>query len=394
MNDATTSAPVVASTVTESRPVRERDYRLDFFRGLALVFIFMDHIPDNSLSYLTMRSFALCDAAELFIFISGFTAAMVYGRAMLREGWLMASARVYRRVWQLYVAHLCLFMIYNAEIAYTMLRFNNPLFSDELRVGSFLDQPEQTFIRVLTLQFQPSLLNILPLYIFLLIIFPLALLAMRRSLLLALIPSGLLYLAVQIWGINMPGYPQAHDWFFNPFAWQFLFVIAGAFGYSHATGRKLELRGRWLVPAAVVVVVAGFALQMSWTLHDVFNRIPNLLPTPVWLDDKTSMRPARLLNMLALVYLVARFVPRDARFLTSRLGWLLVLCGQKSLYVFCLTILLSVVAMTALSIVGSFLIMQIVVNMAGFGIMVALGLLLAWFDAGGRLPPRPRPQAA
>ena len=101
-------------------PRRPRDYRLDFFRGLALFFIFMDHIPDNALSYLTLRSFALSDAAEVFIFISGLTAGLVYGRALLREGAVMATAHVWRRVWQLYVAHLCLFMLFNAEVSYTV----------------------------------------------------------------------------------------------------------------------------------------------------------------------------------------------------------------------------------------------------------------------------------
>ena len=114
-----------------------RDYRLDFFRGLALVFIFIDHIPDNRLSTLTLRSYAFCDAAEVFIFISGYTAAMVYGRGLLKDGGLMCTARIWRRVWQLYVAHLCIFMLYNAEVAYTMNHYNNPLFADELQVGAF-----------------------------------------------------------------------------------------------------------------------------------------------------------------------------------------------------------------------------------------------------------------
>ena len=99
---------------------RGRDYRLDFFRGIALIFIFIDHIPDNAISYLTLRSFAFCDAAEVFIFISGYTAALVYARSFEKEGAAMGVARIYRRVWQLYVAHLCLFMIFKALIAFSV----------------------------------------------------------------------------------------------------------------------------------------------------------------------------------------------------------------------------------------------------------------------------------
>src|SRR5438132_1720661 len=89
------------------RPVSiERDLRLDFFRGLSLFFIFIDHIPNNFLGYFTLRSIAFSDAAEVFIFISGYTAALVYGRSMNQRGALFATAQVYRRVWQLYVAHI------------------------------------------------------------------------------------------------------------------------------------------------------------------------------------------------------------------------------------------------------------------------------------------------
>src|ERR1700679_4210290 len=167
-----------------------RDYRLDFFRGLALLFIFIDHIPDNTVSYFTLRSFAFCDAAEVFIFISGYTAALVYAPVFDREGIAMGVARIYRRIWQLYVAHICLFMVFNAEVAYTLKFLYNPLFADELQVGDYLNDPGEAFIRVLTLQFQPSLLNILPLYIVLLLGLPALIFCIRRNVLIGLIPSA------------------------------------------------------------------------------------------------------------------------------------------------------------------------------------------------------------
>src|ERR1700743_3963366 len=92
-------------------PVLPRDMRLDFFRGLALVCIFIDHIPGNYLGYFTLSAFGFFDAAEVFIFISGFTAALVYGRTLAVRGRLIARAQVLRRAWELYVAHIFLFMI-------------------------------------------------------------------------------------------------------------------------------------------------------------------------------------------------------------------------------------------------------------------------------------------
>src|SRR5437868_1340035 len=66
--------------------VGERELRLDLFRGLALWLIFVDHLPNNILAWLTIRNYGFSDATEIFIFISGYTAAFVYGRAMQQSG--------------------------------------------------------------------------------------------------------------------------------------------------------------------------------------------------------------------------------------------------------------------------------------------------------------------
>ena len=366
-----------------------RDYRLDFFRGAALFFIFIDHIPGNPLAYATLKSFAFADAAEAFIFISGYTAALVYGRVVLRDGPVMATLRIWRRVWQLYVAHLCIFMVYTAQVAYAMAHMTNPLYVENLGVGDFLQRPDITILRVLMLQFQPTHLDILPLYIALLFVFPGFILLMRRSITLAVALSAALYAVVQVWPINLPGHPDDEVWYFNPFAWQFLFVIAAALGFHRARdGDTAAPIPRWLVAAAIAV--AGFAcvVQLSWVLHDFNSTIPALLRRLLWPIEKTGLPLPRLLSILALAVLVARFVPRDARFLTSRLGWVVVLCGQNSLDVFCLSILLSVLGGILLTGLGDGLAMVTAVNLVGMLAMVALALGMAWYDGGGRLPRR------
>ena len=379
----------------ESR-ARKRDYRLDFFRGLALFFIFIDHVPDNPLAYVTLRTFALADAAEVFIFISGYTAALVYGQKMLRDGVLFATALIWRRAWQLYVAHLCLFMLYSAQVAYTVQHFSNPLFSDELGIADFLSRPAETLMRVLLLQFQPAYLDILPLYIFLLLIFPAFMLAMRRHFLWALIPSLALYVLARTTGMNMPGNTDSDGWYFNPFAWQFLFVIGACLGYAQATGRRMPRTGRWpraLFMAAILIAGAALVIQLSWTLHEYDPRIPGFLMQTLWPLDKSTLAPLRLLSILALAVLVARLIPRDAPFMTSRLGWIVVLCGQNSLHVFCLSILLSLLGNILLTFVSRTWWTLTVVNGGGILIMMGLGLLTAWYGADGHLPRRPRGHA-
>jgi hypothetical protein len=383
-------------TVRSAGATREagRDYRLDFFRGLALLFIFIDHIPDNTISYFTLRSFAFCDAAEVFIFISGYTAALAYAPAFERQGLAMGIARIYRRVWQLYVAHLCLFMLFNAEVAYTLKFLYNPLFADELQVGDYLNNPGEAFIRVLLLQFQPNLLNILPLYIALLLALPLLILMIRHHVVLGLVPSLILWLEANLFGWNMPGFPHGVLWYFDPFAWQLLFAIGLSLGCSRGRQQKYLSPGGWLPRTAIVFAAVAAFVSLSWTLHEAINWVPQYVVLPETWFDKTMLPPARLLSVLALAVLVETFVPRNASFLTSRLGWLVVLCGQSSLEIFCLSILLAVLANFVLNLEGYGLLLQCLVNLVGLLIMFGVGLLLAWFKDGGRVPVAPRRREA
>src|SRR5712692_3681115 len=170
-----------------------RDLRLDLFRGIALWLIFLDHIPTNIVNWVTIRNYGFSDAAEIFIFISGYTAAFVYGRAMRERGFTIAGARILKRAWQIYVAHIFLFMIYIAEIAYVTASFENPLFAEEMNAIDFLKQPDVTIIQALLLKFKPSNMDVLPLYIILLLLFPPTLWLLRLQSTMALGGSVLLY---------------------------------------------------------------------------------------------------------------------------------------------------------------------------------------------------------
>src|SRR5687768_2338579 len=153
-NSADVVAPVAAPAAAPA-VATERDLRLDLFRGLALWLIFLDHIPSNAVSWITIRNYGFSDATEIFVFISGFTAAFVYGRAMREQGFVVASARVLKRSWQIYVAHVFLFAIYLAEIAYISQTFDNPLYTEEMGILDFLKHPDVTIMQALLLKFKP-----------------------------------------------------------------------------------------------------------------------------------------------------------------------------------------------------------------------------------------------
>ena len=153
--------------------------RIDLFRGLALWLIFIDHLSPDLLTWFTIRNYGFSDAAEIFIFISGYTAAFVYGRAMLESGFVVATARILRRVWQIYVAHVFLFTIFLAEISYVATSFENPFYSEEMRVVDFLKQPGVVLLQTLLLRFRPLNIDVLPLYVVLMFFLPVILWLMK-----------------------------------------------------------------------------------------------------------------------------------------------------------------------------------------------------------------------
>lgn len=372
---------------TASSPA-SRDLRLDFFRGLALVCIFIDHIPENYLNYFTISAIGFSDAAEVFIFISGFTASLVYGRALAVRGVLIAVVQVLRRAWQLYVAHIFLFVIFIAEVSYTVKTFNNPMYNEEMGVGDFLQRPHVAVIQAMLLQFQPTFLDILPMYIVMLLIFPAVLVCLRWQPLAALIPSALVYLAVQVFDLTLPAYPPDRVWTFNPLAWQFLFVLGAVLGHAERRappGARARLVAMLYWPALTIAALA-FVTRLSWSFHNFWEVVPALFERQLWPINKSNLSPVRLLSFFALVMLVARWVSPQARFMRSTAARPLVLCGRHSLEIFCLSILLSALGHFLMSAINAGFTMQAAVNIVGIAIMCLVAAMLDWYRAVQREP--------
>jgi hypothetical protein len=367
-------------------PSNRRDLRLDFFRGVALVFIFVDHIPENFLSYFTLQAVAFFDAAEVFIFISGFTAAIVYGQRLAAKGWLYATAQIWRRAWQLYVAHVFLFVIFIAEVSYTAMAFNNPMYNEEMRVADFLDQPYISVIKALLLQFQPTFLDILPLYIVMMLIFPVILLGISYRPSLVLIPSLAAYLAVQLFGVPVPAYPEGHVWYFNPLAWQFLFVSGAVLGQFWARGRSLPRLMPALLPLALVLLGAVLVVRVSWTLSSLWDGFPALFLREMWPVNKSNLSPLRLVPFFAAVLVVAAWIGPQARFLRARAARPLVVAGQQSLEVFCLGIVLSALGHFVLAEFPHGIAMQLAVNAVGILAMLLFAGMIDWYKRMDRAP--------
>jgi hypothetical protein len=364
----------------------ERDLRLDLFRGLALWLIFLDHIPENIVNSFTIRNYGFSDATEIFIFISGYTAAFVYGRTMRERGFLLSSARILRRAWQIYVAHIFLFTIFMAEIAYVAATFDNPLYAEEMKILDFLKQPDITIFQALLLKFKPVNMDVLPLYIILLLLFPPTLFVLLWQPNLALAGSAVVYALAWKLDWNLPAYPNG-VWFFNPFAWQLLFVFGAWCALGGAQRLAGVLRSRIVLAVAAAYLLFAFAITLTWQFESLARFVPNWLAEWMYPIDKTNLDVLRFAHFLALAAVTIRFVPRDWAGLKSPFLRPAIRCGQHSLEIFCLGVFLAFAGQFIIAESSGGPLLQTAISVLGIFIMVATAHLISWYKAiEGRSP--------
>src|SRR5258706_7659311 len=374
----------------------DRDLRLDLSRGTAFCLIFLDHSPSTVVAWGTIRNYGFSNATESFVFVSGYTAAFVYGKEMRERGFMIAGAHILRRVWQIYVAHVFLFAIYLAEISYVATSFENPLYAEEMNILDFLKQPEVTIVQALLLKFKPANMDILPLYIVLLLLFPpiLWLLQLRASL--ALGASVLLYVLTWEFNWNLPSYPSGH-WYFNPFAWQLLFVFGAWCALGGAQRLASVLQSSVTLSIAVMYLLFAFIITLTWYLPGMSQYVPHWLEEVIYPIDKVNLDALRFAHFLALAVVTVRFSPREWPVLKSRWLWAPVVCGQHSLEIFCLGVFLSFAAHFAMVEISGAIWMQLLLSAVGILVMIAVAGLLSWYKrAEGRSPgsrPRKTPDA-
>jgi hypothetical protein len=236
-------------------------------------------------------------------------------------------------------------------------------------------------------------LDILPLYIVLLATFPLVLIVMSRWRMLPLAISVGIYILTLRQGWAFHTRPSHDVWFFNPLAWQCLFVIGATAGYARVTGKWPFPSAPWIGQVAIVLAAAIAIINFSWTLHWIWDPFPPILAKQLWSYslDKTNLAPLRLISFLILAIATVHVVRPEARFLRQRWARPVLICGQQSLYIFCLGIVLSVLGHFLLAEFSGGFFMQVSVNLVGIGTMIAVALLLNWFKNASRRPPRPAP---
>jgi hypothetical protein len=358
--------------------VGERELRLDLFRGLALWLIFIDHLPPSLLTWFTIRNYGFSDATEIFIFISGYTAAFVYGRAMLERGLLVSTARILRRAWQIYVAHVFLFTIFLAEISYVAFSFENPLYSEEMGIMDFLKHPDVTIVQALLLRFRPVNMDVLPLYIVLMLSLPIILALMRWKPDVTLALSAMLYAATWEFDLYLTSYPNGY-WAFNPMAWQLLFVFGAWCALGGARRMSRILSSPITLWVCAVYLLFAFYITMTWYVPQMNHLVPKQVEQWMYPIDKADLDVLRFAHFLALAALTVRFLPKDWPGLKS--AWLkpLILCGQHSLEIFCLGVFLAFAGHFVLAEGGGGAALHALVSLCGILIMWGVAWLISWY---------------
>ena len=353
------------------------DIRLNLFLGLANWFIFLDHIPNNVVNWITIRNYGFSGAADLFIFISGYTATIVYGKMMLERGFIVGATRLLKRAWQLYAAYVVLFVIYVVVIGYMAAQYAAPDLLQEFNVAGLIDHPIRILAHGLLLQSKARNLDVLQLYTLLMLLFPPVLWTMLRWPTSTVLGSIALYFAARQFGWNLASFPDG-DWYFNPFCWQLLFV----FGACVALEGESQLRATHQSRIALyfAAVYLAFALLMTMA-----GRLPEFgAMFPVWLfdafnpNDKENLAPYRVLHFIVAAFFVTRFVPKDWSGLNRQIFRPLVKCGEQSLAVFCVGVFLSFAGHFILTTSSGSVAMQMLVSATGIAVMTTTAYYISW----------------
>jgi hypothetical protein len=370
-----------ALTASPANATAGRDLRLDFFRGLALLMIFVDHVSGNQFAAITLQRMGFADAAEVFVFIAGMAGVYAYRKTFLTKGFIAGVRAVFARIRTLYLTHVA--MVAGVLIFALAAYFHGTEFHFIRKLGlqPLLDDPLAGMARLPLLAYLPHYLDILPLYVALLAVLPLIILGLRLHVLLPVFVAGGSWLAANLTGFTLPNLGDDEGWFLNPFAWVLLFALG-------ATVAQLSIDGFWsrlprapvaaVTFAAAAFVVFAFLHAAPWRVFPMLEPFVafNLTLEP----EKSLLSWHRLLDLLAKAWLVAVLVPRGASFMVTGVGGAISRAGRNSLPVF--------VTGTFLALLGSVVLFE-GEGAAFWHIAVTAGgvsslLVLAWWLEGER----------
>lgn len=354
---------------------------VDFWRGLALVSIFINHIPGFYFERLTHRNLGLSDSAELFVFLAGWSLRRLADGVSENHGLGRLVLRLGARAVTLYAAQILITMIALGLGAGAAILLENPLLLEWNNAGPIFQDPVQAHVGLVLLTHQLGYFDILPLYVTLMLGSPALAIIHHLAPRLVLPLSLAIYAAALAFGVNLPTWPIEGRWYFNPFAWQLVFVLGFSLAGSSSATRLALARPLLTRGLGALVLLIGAYLALSNYAPDP-TRVP--WPPLLFMFDKTFVTPARVLHFLALVAafggtfrLFRRGLGPVAEFMS--------MLGRNSLNVFCVGSLLSISAQILRFALGHGRLLDLVILVVG----VSLLGFTAWLsELRGRLQVR------
>jgi hypothetical protein len=349
----------------------DRDLRLDACRGVALWFIYLDHVPDNICSWLTLSHYGFSDATELFMFVSGMTCALAYGKVRQLDGWSAVISHTLRRSWEIYAA----FLIVTLACVVIVYLVGADRFADVTNTRVVFEQPGEALFRAAILQYRPVNTDVLPAFVLFHLFFAPLLWLLLGWPGATLGASLLLYTLVQLFGWNLPQWPN-NPWFFNPLAWQLLVVLGAWWELGNGKLLRSWLASRGATILAATYLIIALLIALSWTIQPLEVLVPGWLAQLIYPINKSDLDALRLLHFLAIAILVAKFVPPDWKGLTAPIMRGAIRCGENSLEIYCAGVLLALGARVLLEKVSAASAMQVAASFAGIAALVVLASLL------------------
>jgi hypothetical protein len=347
---------------------------IDFWRGFALVTIFINHIPGNYYSRFTHGNISVSDSADLFVFLAGWSMRYATGRPgrLVPTGQMLS--RLCGRAFTLYAAQILITMLAIAMLAASAIIYNNPLLLEWHNAAAVFYDPVPTHIGLALITHQLGYFDILPLYVVMLLIAP-AIVLIDRYLPKLLLPLSLAVYACALgFRINPATWPVQGTWFFNPLAWQLVFVLGFVLAKEEGLGELVRLNIHWLrwVCGAIVIVMMVLTVNHWW--HD-----PTKMPSPklFFIFDKTYVTPIRLIQFLSLVAAFSFAFPYIRRFAAPLTDFLSML-GRNSLYVFCVGSLLSLAGQIVRYVYRGSIAVDTLVVVLGIAVMALTAWLAEW----------------
>jgi hypothetical protein len=378
---------MAALTATPAK--RPRDERLDLFRGLTMLIIFVAHLPANSWNAWIPARFGFSSGAELFVFCSGIASALAFGGVFVRRGLGLGTARIAYRIWQVYWAQIGLVLTLIVLAAGLDQVFGLAELAQQF--PPLLADPATALLGIATLTWQPDYLDILPMYLVILALVPVMMLAQRLHVALPFLITAALYAAVWTFGINLSGNPwSGAGWFLNPFAWQLVFFIGFFVGMKWLPVPRLGDR-RLLLAAALFLLLSVplsfWGILDHWPLAQATRDL--LIPA----NEKTDLHILRVLHFLALAYLVLSLIEPWRDRLDRGAGHLLILIGRQSLAVFLASAVLARLLGTIADMAGRSEPVVALLNLVGFALILATALVAGWFKRAPWAGQPPKPAA-